>query len=95
MLGHLPHHKKLLMLLENLEKNLLYNHTLGLVLGIFLHNPEKSCKILFMASRHIRRGGHMKYDEDWYYTPPEFESEEDEEEDSYWEERAWEASQYD
>jgi hypothetical protein len=37
----------------------------------------------------------MKYDEDWYYTPPQFESEEDEEEDSYWEERAWEAAQYD
>jgi len=37
----------------------------------------------------------MKYDEDWYYTPPEFEDEEDEDEDSYWEERAWEASQYD
>jgi hypothetical protein len=36
----------------------------------------------------------MLYDEDWYYTPPEFEDEEDEE-DSYWEERAWEASQYD
>jgi hypothetical protein len=36
----------------------------------------------------------MKYDEDWYYTPPEFESEEDEDEDddSYWQERAWEAN---
>jgi len=46
-----------------------------------------------MASRHIRRGGHMKYDEDWYYTPPqEPESEEDEDDDSYWQERAWEAN---
>ena len=46
-----------------------------------------------MASRHIRRGGHMKYDEDWYYTPPqEPESEEEEDDDSYWQERAWEAN---
>ena len=37
----------------------------------------------------------MKYDEDWYYTPPEPESEEDEDDDSYWQERAWEAAQYD
>jgi hypothetical protein len=34
----------------------------------------------------------MKYDEDWYYTPPEPESEEDEDDDSYWQERAWEAN---
>ena len=38
----------------------------------------------------------MKYDEDWYYTPhQELESEEDEDDDSYWQERAWEAAQYD
>ena len=37
----------------------------------------------------------MKYDEDWYYTPPEPDSEEDEDDDSYWQERAWEAAQYD
>ena len=37
----------------------------------------------------------MKYDEDWYYTPPEPEPEEDEDDDSYWQERAWEAAQYD
>jgi hypothetical protein len=37
----------------------------------------------------------MKYDEDWYYTPPEPESEEDEDDDSYFQERAWEAAQYD
>jgi hypothetical protein len=35
----------------------------------------------------------MKYDEDWYYTPPqEPEPEEDEDDDSYWQERAWEAN---
>ncbi len=35
----------------------------------------------------------MKYDEDWYYTPPqEPESEEDEDDDSYWQDRAWEAN---
>ena len=34
----------------------------------------------------------MKYDEDWYYTPPEPESEEDEDDDSYWQERVWEAN---
>ncbi len=34
----------------------------------------------------------MKYDEDWYYTPPEPESEEDEDDDSYFQERAWEAN---
>ncbi len=39
--------------------------------------------------------GKMKYDEDWYYTPPEPESEEDEDDDSYFQERAWEAAQYD
>ena len=49
-----------------------------------------------MASRHIAEEGKMKYDEDWYYTPPqEPESEEDEDDDSYWQERAWEAAQYD
>ena len=38
----------------------------------------------------------MKYDEDWYYTPPqEPEPEEDEDDDSYFQERAWEAAQYD
>ena len=37
--------------------------------------------------------GKMKYDEDWYYTPPqEPESEEDEDDDSYFQERAWEAN---
>ena len=37
----------------------------------------------------------MKYDEDWYYTPPqepESEEDEDEDDDSYWQERAWEAN---
>jgi hypothetical protein len=35
----------------------------------------------------------MLYDEDWYYTPPqEPESEEEQDEESYWAERNWEAN---